>query len=246
MELTPLPAFDDNYIWLLYDGNRALAVCPGDAQPIVDFCTQHNLMLDAVLVTHHHWDHVSGLPELLKVYPNLQVYAPDDARIEHRTHAVRPNDAVDVLGIRWQVLDLSGHTLTQVGYYAESVQLGESVDAAQPLVFSGDCIFKAGCGRLFEGTPEQAYASLQRIAALPDDTRIACTHEYSLANMEFVVAIGLANAALRAEQQRCQQLREAGLSTLPTTVALEKAINPFVRAKNAAEFAEIRRQKDNF
>lgn len=248
MKLTPIPAFDDNYIWIVHDGSHAIVVDPGDAIPVLAFLHAQQLQPAAVLITHHHWDHVDGLPDLRASYPNLPVYAPQDERITQRTHTAQVGAHLHIMGLDWQVLDLSGHTNSHIGYYCPvfaDTDTGANANTT-PLLFSGDCIFKAGCGRLFEGTAEQMHSSLQRIATLPNTTRIACTHEYTLANMAFATHVEPDNQALLAEQQRCMQLREQELPTLPSTVALEKATNPFVRAATAQAFGKLRKQKDTF
>ncbi|MFN7887233.1 MAG: hydroxyacylglutathione hydrolase, partial [Betaproteobacteria bacterium] len=182
--IEPIPAFADNYIWLLTQGKRAAVVDPGDPAPVLDALRARHLQLAAILVTHHHGDHVGGVSALAA--PGVPVYGPAGEDIPCRTHALVEGDAIDVLGTRFTVLDVPGHTRGHIAYYAAEL------DA----LFCGDTLFAAGCGRLFEGTPAQMLASLTKLAALPPATRVYCAHEYTLANLHFARAVEPDYAAL--------------------------------------------------
>jgi hydroxyacylglutathione hydrolase len=221
MNLLALPAFADNYIWMLHDGRSAVVVDPGDAAPVQRALDQHRLQLAAILVTHHHPDHVGGVDALR---PRLQgpVYAPAREQIPEPNVKLHDGDEVTVLGQRFAVWDVPGHTAGHIAY----VQQGAD-DA--PLLFCGDTLFSAGCGRLFEGSPAQMHASLSRLAALPAATRVCCAHEYTLSNLRFAAAVEPGNAERAAYQAACEQLREQGQPTLPSSIGLERGINPFLR-----------------
>jgi len=256
MKLLPLPAFQDNYLWLLHDGHRALVVDPGDAKPVLGFLQQEGLQLEAILVTHHHMDHIGGLDEVREA-TGARVYGPAHETIPGPLVRLSQGDSVEALGLRFQVLDVPGHTAGHIAFYCPDV------DQA-PLLFCGDTLFSGGCGRLFEGTPAQMLASLDALAALPGDTRVCCTHEYTLSNLKFARAVEPGNADLAAYQQRCEQLRAQGRPTLPSSIALERSINPFLRTRlpavaqaahafngastqdEVAGFAAIRQWKNEF
>ena len=251
MQIVPIPAFNDNYIWLMHDGRQALVVDPGDAQPVLDFIAQHDLTLAAVLITHHHADHTGGLPALSGRCP---VYGPAGERIDGVTDPLRDGDRIHVaaLGVDFDILDVPGHTLGHIAYVGPA------------LVFCGDTLFSAGCGRLFEGTPAQMRDSLAKLAALPDETRVYCTHEYTLANLAFARAAEPDNPARDAWAAECERLRAEGRPTLPSTIGRERAINPFLRVAQpsvieglsgyvghvpkdpAHAFAALREWKNNF
>ena len=218
LTLVPLPAFDDNYIWVWHDDRRALAVDPGDPAPLVDYLDAHSLTLEAVLVTHHHRDHTGGNRTLRERY-DCTIHAPDNPRIPAVTHRVRGGDRIvfDRLGLHFDVLATPGHTLDHVSYVGHGC------------LFCGDTVFGCGCGRLFEGDAAMMAASLDAILALPDDTRVCCAHEYTLANLAFARTIDGENAALAAREKRDQATRAEHRPTLPSTLALEKITNPFLR-----------------
>ncbi len=220
MDIIPLPAFRDNYIWLLHDDRHAVVVDPGDAVPVRQYLARQGLRLAAILVTHHHPDHVGGLAELLAA-ATVPVFGPAAENIEGVTRPVAEGDTVrlDELGVELSVLDIPGHTSGHVAYYA----------AGLGAVFCGDTLFSAGCGRLFEGTPPQLAASLAKLAALPDETRVYCTHEYTLSNLAFARVAEPDNAERDEWASRCEALRAANQPTLPSTIGREKAINPFLR-----------------
>ena len=222
MHLHPLAAFTDNYIWVLHDGARALVVDPGEASGVQAFLAQHRLALDTILITHHHGDHTGGVAALRKA-TGAQVIGPVAEPMPEPLRRVAGGENITVLGLRFQVLAVPGHTAGHIAFYADEV------DGA-PLLFCGDTLFSAGCGRLFEGTPAQMLASLSRLAALPAATRVCCTHEYTLSNLRFAQAVEPDNAARTQYHQWCITQREQNLPTLPSTIGLEQAINPFLRA----------------
>jgi hydroxyacylglutathione hydrolase len=226
MNLLALPAFADNYIWMLHDGTHALVVDPGDAAPVQAALDRLQLTLSAILVTHHHADHTGGVQALR---PRLQgsVYGPAGEPMPQPCEPLHGGAQLTLLDRRWLVLEVPGHTRGHIAY----VQV--NADRA-PLLFCGDTLFSAGCGRLFEGTPAQMARSLERLAALPDDTRVCCTHEYTLSNLKFAAAVEPGNAQRIHHQQLCEQRRQAGEPTLPSTIGLERQINPFLRCREPA------------
>jgi hydroxyacylglutathione hydrolase len=226
MILHPVPAFSDNYIWVLHDGRRALVVDPGEAEGVSRWLAQHDLQLESILITHHHDDHTGGV-SALRDATGACVYGPASEDLPLAVHGVRGGDRLTLLGTSFEVLDVPGHTAGHVAYFASNV------DAA-PLLFCGDTLFSAGCGRLFEGTPAQMLDSLTRLAALPADTRVCCTHEYTLSNLRFAQAVDAHNLALAEHTRHCQQLRQRNLPTLPSSMGLERQINPFLRCHEPA------------
>jgi len=222
MTLTPIPAFTDNYIWMLHDGRNALVVDPGEAQPVFDALQKQGLQLQTIVVTHHHADHVGGV-DALRQASGAQVYGPARETMPQPITRLQDGDRVAALGLEFTVIDVPGHTAGHIAYYCPEMD-------GRPLLFCGDTLFSGGCGRLFEGTPAQMLASLQRLAALPDLTRVCCTHEYTLSNLKFALEVDGSNAELQAYQRQCQALRTAGEPTLPSSMAQERAINPFLRS----------------
>jgi hydroxyacylglutathione hydrolase len=221
MNLIPLPAFQDNYLWLLHDGQRALVVDPGDAEPVREFLTRQRLQLEAILVTHHHPDHTGGV-DALRDATGAPVYGPARERIPAPFTPLAEGDRIEVLGLAFEVLEVPGHTAGHIAYYCKDV------DGA-PLVFCGDTLFSGGCGRLFEGTPAQMLVSLGKLAALPAGTRVCCAHEYTLSNLKFATAVEPGNLQLVHYRQQCEDRRSHGEPTLPSTIAVERGINPFLR-----------------
>lgn len=222
MKLIPLPAFADNYIWMLHDGKEALVVDPGDAQPVLLALQRERLQLKGILVTHHHADHTGGV-DLLRETTHAQVFGPALEPMPEPLQRVVGGDTVRLLGLDFRVLDVPGHTAGHIAYYCENVDV-------RPLLFCGDTLFSGGCGRLFEGTPKQMRASLELLAALPDPTQVCCAHEYTLSNLKFAREIEPDNQQLATYNDHCKALRAQGLPTLPSTIALEREINPFLRS----------------
>ena len=220
-EILPIPAFKDNYIWLLVRDGRAAVVDPGDAAPVIARLAALRLPLETILVTHHHDDHQGGVEELAARW-HPRVFGPAAESITGCTDPLSGGETITVLGQSVAVLPVGGHTRGHLAYYVPGA------------VFCGDTLFGAGCGRLFEGTPGQMSASLDRLAALPDDTKVYCAHEYTEANLRFAIAVEPGNAAIRARVERVAALRTAGLPSVPSTLGEEKATNPFLRCNEPA------------
>ena len=223
--IIPIPAFADNYIWLLREGRHAAVVDPGDAAPVLGWLAREQVALTAILNTHHHGDHVGGNRALLARF-DVPVFGPAGEDIPGRTTALREGDVVDVpgVGIRMRVLDVPGHTAGHIAY------VHDAGAGAPALAFVGDTLFAGGCGRLFEGTAAEMWTSLGKLAALPDQTRIYCAHEYTLANLRFAAAVEPDSAAVRERTAREAARRERGEPTVPAILADERATNPFLRA----------------
>jgi hydroxyacylglutathione hydrolase len=255
MKLTAIPAFTDNYIWMLHQGQRAVVVDPGDAAPVFAALAQLSLQLDTILVTHHHPDHIGGVAALRDA-TGARVFGPTREAMPEPIRRLDEGDSVQALGLQFNVIDVPGHTAGHIAYYCADMD-------GTPLLFCGDTLFSGGCGRLFEGTPAQMLHSLGKLSALPGNTRVCCTHEYTLSNLKFARAVEPDNAALAAYQAHCTQLRAQGVPTLPSTIAQELQINPFLRTHSAdvirtaqernplatnevAVFAAIREWKNTF
>jgi hydroxyacylglutathione hydrolase len=217
-----VPAFKDNYLWIIHDGVHAAVVDPGDGQPILDALRAHGLSLTAILLTHHHADHIGGVPQLLAEY-SVPIYGPRNDNIAAVTHPLGEGDRVQVPGLALElsVLDVPGHTLGHISYVRET--------PGAHWLFCGDTLFGAGCGRLFEGTPEQMAASLAKLAALPGDTLVYCAHEYTLSNLRFAEAVEPGNRALQMRLEADSKARGTNLPTIPSNIAIELATNPFLR-----------------
>ncbi|MFS2123163.1 hydroxyacylglutathione hydrolase [Pseudomonas sp. Pseusp97] len=263
IQIDALPAFSDNYLWLLQDAARreCAVVDPGDAAPVEQWLQAHpGWKLTDILVTHHHADHVGGVARL-KAETGARVLGPAGEKIPGRDVALEDGDRVEVLGLEFQVIHVPGHTLGHIAYFHST---DSNEDEKQPLLFCGDTLFAAGCGRLFEGTPAQMHASLSRLAALPGQTAVYCAHEYTLSNLRFACAVEPKNPEVLARFEEVSRWREQGRISLPSSIALERATNPFLRVseisvKKIADerngqqirtpeevFATIRSWKDQF
>ncbi len=227
LAVTTVPAFEDNYLWLIHGqgeaARRVAVVDPGDAAPVLAALADHGLELEAILATHHHADHIGGVGALL-AHRQVPVFGPAGERIPGRTVALAEGAEVVLprLGLRFRVLDVPGHTAGHIAYYGHGA------------LFCGDTLFSGGCGRLFEGTPAQMLASLDKLSQLPPETRVYCAHEYTAANLRFAQAVDPDNAALRAYAAEVAELRSRGTPTVPTTLGLEARINPFLRSRQPA------------
>jgi hydroxyacylglutathione hydrolase len=226
LNVRPVGAFSDNYIWLIESPGahgRVLAVDPGDGAPVIAELERRSATLAAILLTHHHLDHIGGVPELLR-QGAVPVIGPDDTRIAQRTRTVRDGERCDLpeLGLSFEILHIPGHTLSHIAFWGHGA------------LFCGDTLFSAGCGRLFEGTPEQMNASLTKLRNLPPETRVFCGHEYTAANLRFALTVEPANRAALEYQARVERMRAQGDPTLPSTLALEIQVNPFLRCDEPA------------
>ncbi len=218
---------------MLHDGSHAIVVDPGDAQPVFDALARHKLQLAAILVTHHHADHTGGVGAL-HAATGAPVWGPARERIPEPYTPLVQGDVAEALGLRFEVIDVPGHTAGHIAYFLPAAP------SQAPLLFCGDTLFSGGCGRLFEGTPAQMLASLDALAALPGDTRVCCAHEYTLSNLRFALAVEPANADLTHYNARCESLRAQGQPTLPSQLATERRINPFLRSREATVLRAVR------
>ena len=254
LNVEPIPAFSDNYIWLLHNDIDAIVVDPGDAAPVFAALTERNLSLKGILITHHHFDHVGGIAALTEA-TQCEVWGPENPQITPVTHRVKEGDTVQILGETLRVIEVPGHTLDHIAYLAPSI------------LFCGDTLFAGGCGRVFEGTHPMMRNSLAKLRSLDPNTKIYCAHEYTLANLSFALAADPNNVTLSDRIRHCQSLREQNIPTVPSRLADELATNPFMRwdassvietlvaeskllyaqsDHNDAVFAGLRQWKDTF
>ena len=230
LHVTPIPAFRDNYIWALHDDKIAVVVDPGDAAPVLNFLREKNLQLNTILITHHHNDHVGGNRDLLAKFP-VPVYGPAAEKIDTLTLRLNENDVVNLLqlGLSFRVIQIPGHTAGHIAYVGHG------------MVFCGDTLFACGCGRLFEGTAAQMHVSLSKLAALPGDTKVYCAHEYTLANIAFARAVEPDNVTLLQREFDDREKRGNNIPTVPSTIQIELATNPFLRCSEPAVIAAANR-----
>ncbi|RTN17813.1 hydroxyacylglutathione hydrolase [Enterobacter quasimori] len=251
MNLISIPAFQDNYIWVLVDDDRrCIIVDPGESAPVLQAIEENGWHPQAILLTHHHNDHVGGVPDLVAAFPHIVVYGPAETQDKGTTQVVEEGENILILGYEFSVFATPGHTSGHLCFYSK------------PYLFCGDTLFSGGCGRLFEGTPAQMYQSLQKINALPDDTLICCAHEYTLGNMKFAASILPDDLAILDYYQKVKELRAKNQNTLPVILKNERVINLFLRTNDVdlinkinqetklqqpeQRFAWLRSKKDNF
>lgn len=223
LHIESLSALSDSYIWLLQrsGSNQAVVIDPGESTVVHRYLRNKHLDLSAILITHHHLDHTAGIIDLLKNYPAAVVYGPVNEPISGVQVLLQEGDNIELLNLTFRIMDVPGHTAGHIAYYL--------ADEKSPAVFCGDTLFSVGCGRLFDGTAQQLYASLQKLAALPAKTKVYCAHEYTLSNIEFALNVFRENNTLAEYAVQVRKMRSLGLPSLPTTIEQERAINPFLR-----------------
>lgn len=234
LKIHPIPAFVDNYIWAIYDKNSCVVVDPGDASEVRSFLNAHDLTLTDILITHHHHDHTGGVVQLISMYPDVQVFGPHNKRIAGIKTHVKEGDQVSLFDeqLLLEVMEVPGHTLDHIAYFNHT------------WVFCGDTLFSAGCGRMFEGEPKMYWNSLRKLKQLNDETKVFCTHEYTLANLAFALHIDSDNAELSDYRAWAAGQRNSFLPTLPTDIKTQKRINPFLRCDDESFVATLKGKLD--
>jgi hydroxyacylglutathione hydrolase len=230
-----IPAFSDNYIWCIYDekSREALLVDPGSYEAAESFLQENQLSLTTILITHHHPDHCGGVERLTRLHP-ATVYGSANCRHNFIDRRVNDGDIVEAMGLEFSVIDVPGHTLDHNAYFCASTSL------SVPALFCGDTLFSGGCGRLFEGSANQMFCSLEKLASLPSETHVYCAHEYTLSNLEFAKSLMPANEQLASYTQHCHSLRQNNQSTIPSTIGTELNINPFLRSSDKEIFHSLK------
>ena len=224
IEILPICAFSDNYIWAITDHEQVVVVDPGDAAPVIEFIEKRNLTLAGILVTHYHPDHIGGIGQLINGHPDIPVWSPANEIVPHSTFSLKEGDIVSlpIENISLNVLDVPAHTAGHIAYTGK-------LPNGQPILFSGDTLFSSGCGRLFEGTAEQMLTAMKKISALPDNTLVYCTHEYTLSNLAFAMAVEPENIDIQQRALEVTTLREQNTPSIPCLLGSEKKVNPFLR-----------------
>ncbi|MEY3885611.1 MAG: hypothetical protein RIS87_1386 [Pseudomonadota bacterium] len=242
LQIIPIPAFKDNYIWLIHNGRVAIVVDPGDAAPVLETLNHLNLQLHTILITHHHHDHIDGVSSLLDVFTDADIYAPKLEKYAFKHNAVNETDVIELadFNIKATVIEVPGHTLGHVAYYIQPLESQNKIDNDGGLLFCGDTLFGAGCGRLFEGTATQMLDSLNKLVTLPANTKVYCTHEYTLHNINFALSLEPNNQALIERFGKTVKLRNAQQPSLPSSISLELATNPFLRCNSSEIKSSLR------
>ena len=239
MNILPLPAFTDNYIWLIEENGKATVVDPGDAEVVINYLKEKNLELENILITHHHFDHTGGVKQLKETHECI-VYGPHDSPFKGVEIKLKENDEISIHGSTFKIIEVPGHTLDHIAYYSKE----------QNTLFCGDTLFSGGCGRIFEGTPDQMYESLSKLSVLDLSTKIYCTHEYTQSNLNFAIKVEPGNDSLVEYKNKIDEKRSNNEISLPTNLKLEKNINPFLRShveeikENVKDFAKINHPSD--
>ncbi|OOH91056.1 hydroxyacylglutathione hydrolase [Pasteurellaceae bacterium 15-036681] len=234
IQITPIPALSDNYIWVLQQDQKAIIVDPAESESVLSFLAKNQLNPTAILLTHNHDDHTAGVADIVAQYLDLAIYGPTEVR-QFANQIVKDNDEFELLGLSVKVIKSAGHTAEHVSYLVKHEYL-----------FSGDSLFSGGCGRVFTGDYQAQFDALQRFNQLDDFVMVYPAHEYTQSNLKFASAVMTPNCVLAEYQERADMLRAQNRPTLPTTIGIEKQINPFMQAKTLAEFTQLRQQKDNF
>ena len=232
INIIPIKAFKDNYIWLIQEKLNGIIVDPGDAKPVLTKLEKEKINLKAILITHKHHDHIGGIEELINNYPNVKIYGPENNQFGFKYQIVKEGDAITVSGtkVKFNIIETPGHTLDHIVY----------VDKEH--LFCGDTLFACGCGKLFEGTHDEMYKSLLKISSLAPNTKVYCGHEYTKENIKFALSIDADNYELN---ERCKRLQDVEI-TIPSLLQEELETNPFLRVRNSEEFKLIRKRKDEF
>ncbi len=234
-KINAIPAFQDNYIWVIEQpGKGCCVVDPGDARPVLDWLEKSSQQLTTILLSHQHMDHIGGVEQLVET-TGAEVFGPDDPRMPASSQPVSEGSKLQVCGVEFEVLEVPGHTSTHIAFYS----------ASTGVLFCGDTLFSLGCGRIFEGSPEQMLASLDKLATLPDSTQVYCTHEYTQANGKFALVVEPGNQRLIQRCRQVDEMRSNGEASLPSNILLERQTNPFLRCEQAAVIAAARQQNGN-
>ena len=220
-EIFPIRALSDNYVWILVEGEQAIIVDPGEAKPVLETFNELKLDLKGIIITHHHFDHTGGIQEL-KDHFNCNVFGPGGGHIQGISNPLNDNEEFDLLGKKFIALATPGHTLDQLAYYSDEA-------CSEPILFCGDTLFSAGCGRIFEGTPLQMHESISRFSILPENTKVYCGHEYTQSNLAFAITVEPDNQFIKNKIEEVNKLRESDKETLPSDIGSELKINPFMR-----------------
>jgi len=234
LKIHPIPAFTDNYIWAIFNETECVVVDPGDANEVLAFLNTHQLTLTSILITHHHHDHTGGIAKLVSTFPALQIFGPNNKKIKGINIYIGEGDNISLFDgkLTLDIIEVPGHTLDHIAYFNDR------------WVFCGDTLFSAGCGRMFEGTPTMFWHSLSKLKQLHDDTKVFCTHEYTLANLAFALHIDNDNEALCNYKEWAVDMREKKLPTLPTDIRTQKEINPFLRCDDKTFVATLARKME--